>query len=432
MGNRYYALYKIASCVAHPFLPRYLRRRALQGKEDLVRVGERFGKANLLRPNAPLVWIHAASMGESQSVLPLIKAWLEAYPTLQILLTTVTLTSARFVAPRLGERAFHQFAPMDTPQALSRFLKHWRPDMAVFVDSELWPNSLIQMKAHGTPIMLLNGRISARSAKRWKPALPLIRQMLECFTHIYAKSDEDALRLKTLGALDVRSFGNLKFSAPPLSVDNAMFDDLTLHISNRPIWLASSTHAGEEAIAAQIHAALRSDTKGLLTVIVPRHSSRGDAVRTLLEAEGLQVSQRSRGEAIVADTDIYLADTMGELGLFYRLCPIVFIGGSLVKHGGQNPLEPAHLGCAILYGSHMHNFSEACIALEQGDAAIEVLDAVSLQKELLALLKNPLQVRNLGKAALQVMHKHAKVGQHVMASLSLEFDAIVNAYAKST
>ncbi len=424
----YYILYHFLSLVAQPLLPIYLKRRAAAGKEEPLRMGERFGRTAVPRPQGPMLWIHAASMGESQSVLPLILAWLEAYPALRILLTTVTVTSARHIIRHLPERAMHQYAPLDTPFAVKRFLTHWRPDMACMVDSELWPNMLTALNKRQLPALLLNGRISERSARRWRYARPLMKRLLGCFTHLYAKSDEDALRFAEFGATHAVSFGNLKFSAPPLSADAETLASFRHLAGERPRWLAASTHPGEEAIVMKIHAALKEEAVGLLTVIVPRHSKRGDEVRAAAEAAGLKVAQRSRGEDIREDTDLYLADTMGELGLFYRLCPLTFVGGSLVPHGGQNPLEPARLGCAIVYGPHMHNFTEACEALEARNAARVVPDAETLQAEVLRLLRDVRARHELAEAAGKVMQANADVQQRLMAALAPDLDRVIASY----
>jgi 3-deoxy-D-manno-octulosonic-acid transferase len=413
----HYSLYRTATQLAHPFLPAYLRTRAKRGKEDAVRMGEKFGRTALPRPNAPLIWIHAASMGESASVLPLITAWLEAHPTLRILLTTVTTTSAQFVATRLPERALHQYFPLDTPPAIARFLKHWKPDMACFVDSELWPNMLLSLKKRSIPTVLINGRISDNSAKHWRRAKPLMRQMLQCFTHVCAKSDTDALRFGEFGAPNPISFGNLKFSSPPLPAHAESLTTMQTAVQGRSVWLAASTHTGEEESVYACHQRVKARFPNLLTLLVPRHSARGDEVRALAEAQGLQVAQRSRNESITPSTDIYLADTMGEMGLWYRLCPIVWVGGSFIPHGGQNPFEPARLHCAVLYGTHMHNFTEFTAALEAAGASMMVKDADALTHALIRLLTSPQECERLANAAFTVTEQNKQVLSHIISAL---------------
>jgi 3-deoxy-D-manno-octulosonic-acid transferase len=427
----HYTLYRTATALAHPLLPAYLKHRAKRGKEDPIRMGERFGRTSLPRTNAPLMWIHAASMGESASVLPLIDAWLEAHPRLRILLTTVTTTSAQFVATRLPERALHQFAPLDTPQAISRFLQHWQPNMACFVDSELWPNMLMALKKRDIPAVLINGRISERSVARWQHAKPLMRQMLACFTHVFAKSDADALRFGEFGANNPVSFGNVKFSSPPLPADAEMLSALQPLVEERPLWLAASTHAGEEALIIGCHQQVKKRFPTLLTLLVPRHSARGDEVRTLVEAAGLRVAQRSRNEAIRPDTDIYLADTMGEMGLWYRLCPIVWVGGSFIPHGGQNPFEPARLHCAVLYGTHMHNFTEFCTALEAAGASMVVKDGEALAHAVIRLLTTPQECDRLSSAAYHVTEQNKQVLSHILNALHADVSRLCTAQNSS-
>ncbi len=414
----YYHFYRIASYFIMPFLPFYLRWRVKQGKEEPLRMKERFGKASLPRPDTPLIWVHAASMGESQSVMPLVRRWAEAFPQVHILMTTVTVTSARHVVTRLPENAFHQFAPLDTPLAIRRFLKHWQPDMACFVDSELWPNMIVTIHAFGIPLALLNGRISDSSAQRWHKVRAFSEQLLQCFTHIFAKSDEDTRRFANLGAVNPVSFGNMKFSSPPLPSDSKLMGELIGEIGGRPVWLAASTHEGEEIMIGEIHSHLQEAFPGLLSIIVPRHNTRGDTIREALEMQELRVVQRSRKETIKAHTDVYIADTMGELGIFYRMASIVFIGGSLVPHGGQNPLEAARLDCAILYGAHMDNFREFCTELEQAGAAIPVRDQSHLRESLETLLRDQGKQDEMAQAALDVVERNKHVIDHIHEALS--------------
>ncbi|NET71220.1 MAG: 3-deoxy-D-manno-octulosonic acid transferase [Sphaerospermopsis sp. SIO1G2] len=405
----YYSLYRALSYLLALCLPLHLRWRAYKGKEERLRLAERMGHASVPRPSTPLIWVHAASMGESQSVLPLIKQWIRSYPEMRLLLTTVTVTSAKYVATKLPPHAFHQYAPLDTPQAVRRFLDHWQPDMVCFVDSELWPNLLMETHARDIPMILLNGRISVRSAARWHYVRPLCEALLTRFTHIFAKSDEDARRFTNLGAKHVKNIGNMKFSSPPLTYDSKQMHHLSALIGNRPVWLAASTHPDEERMIGEIHAELRQTFDELLTIIVPRHSQRGDEIRRMLEMQALSVAQRSRMEQLHDTTDIYVADTMGELGIFYRLASIACIGGSLVPHGGQNPFEAAHLDCAIVYGPHMDNFLEFCQELERASAALPVRDAAHLHDTIDALLRDHTQQEKMAAAAQHVVSQNQDV-----------------------
>ncbi len=380
------ALYRLATGLGAPLVGLWLGLRRAAGKEEPARQGERTGRADRARPPGELIWLHAASVGESVSALPLIERLLSARSDAHTLITTVTVTSARIMDERLPERAFHQYAPVDTPGAVRRFLDHWAPDRAIWIESELWPNMIAMSRARGIPLALVNARLSSRSHRRWRRAPRLISGVLGAFDLVLAQSADAASRLRDLGARNAEAVGNLKHDAPPLATDPAALAKLAAAVGSRRLWLAASTHEGEEAAAAAAHRQLAARYPDLLTVIAPRHPPRGAAIATAHRAEGFRLAQRSAGEAVEPDTEIYLADTLGELGLLYRLSPIVFVGGSLTPHGGQNPLEPARLGCAVLHGPHMENFAEAAARLREADGAIVLTRAEALGDALGRLL----------------------------------------------
>ena len=389
-------------------LPFWLRARARHGKEDLSRLPERFGHASQPRPSGPLLWVHAASVGESQTVGPLLERLLGAYPTLNILITTGTVTSAQLLARKQPPRVLHQYVPLDIPVAVDRFLTHWQPDLVLWVESEFWPN-LLQATQQDCPIILLNGRVSARSAARWQRFPQSSRLLMQCFSLWLAASAADAERLQAMGAQEVVTTGNLKFSAPPLACDMAQLEQLQVMIGDRPVWLAASTHAGEEAMIAQAHCRIREHYPDLLTIIVPRHAARGSAIATELQQTGLTVARRSLNEVISDKTAIYIADTMGELGIFYRAAPISFIGGSLVSHGGQNPFEAARLGSAVVYGPFMRNFTDFCQLLEASQAAVPIQDVLQLAQQVIRLLSHPEARQAQSAAATAALAKQANV-----------------------
>lgn len=380
------SLYRLISYPLTPFLRFYLNHRLRRGKEHPSRIAERWGHASLLRPEGTLVWLHAASVGESQSALPLIRALLEKHPALHLLLTTGTISSAEFIAPLLPERAFHQFVPVDTWPAACRFLSHWQPDAALWVESELWPNLLSATRQHGAKLVLVNARMSEKSFHNWQRFPRSIAKLLSFFDAILAQAPQDAARLIALGAPNVQMRGNLKQDAGDLPFDAAELQRLTATLGDRPIWLAASTHAGEETLVSEAHKQLLAHFPHLLTIIVPRHPPRGRKIQEELEAAGHRVSLRSRQDVITPQTAIYLADTIGELGIFYRLAPIVFMGGSLVPHGGQNPLEAARLDCALLAGDNTHNFEDIYNHLVAQNALIRILDSTTLAKSVEKLL----------------------------------------------
>ncbi|MEJ2121580.1 MAG: 3-deoxy-D-manno-octulosonic acid transferase, partial [Alphaproteobacteria bacterium] len=371
-------LYAAAAWVLGPSVRVVLMLRRARGKEDAARLPERLGTAGLPRPEGPLIWLHGASVGEALSALPLIDRLLAGDATRSVLVTTGTVTSARLMAERLPDRAFHQFAPVDLPAAVERFLDHWRPDLALWLESELWPNAVRAAAKRKVPMVLVNARLSARSYRRWRAVPGFARSLLGAFELCLAQSPADADRFAALGATRAESVGNLKYASPPLPADAAALTALNTMIGARPVWLAASTHPGEETIVAEAHRKLRARHPTLLTIIAPRHPGRGAAIATELASADLKVARRSTNEPITAETEIYLADTLGELGLFYRLAPIAFVGGSLVSHGGQNLLEPAQLGCAILHGPAVFNFEAIAGAMKDAGASERVFDAGSL------------------------------------------------------
>lgn len=353
------AIYRsLTRCLA-PVVPLLLDRRTARGKEDPARRDERLGIAARPRPKGKLVWLHAASVGESLSVLPLVDQLLAAGPDLHVLVTTGTVTSAKLMADRLPERAIHQYVPLDHPTYCGRFLDHWSPDLAVWIESEFWPNLIFETDRRAIPLALVNARITERSFRNWRRAPGFICDLLSRFRLLMAQDGASAARLRLLGAGDVAEPGNLKHDAAALACEPAALEQLRLEIGPRPLWLASSTHEGEERIAAEVHLALVTRFPDLLTIIVPRHPVRGDKIASELRALGLTVAQRKAGEPVTSTTAIYLADTLGEMGLFYTLCDIAFIGGTLDNRtGGHNPYEAARLGCALIAGPCDFNFAE--------------------------------------------------------------------------
>jgi len=405
-------LYRVASELGAPLWTLHLRHRVWRGKEERARLGERFGRASRVRPEGPLLWIHAASVGEALLVLPLIDSLLDERPAWHVLITTGTVTSAKLMAERLPPRAFHQFAPIDQAGAWRRFFAHWRPTLGCLVESELWPHLILEAERFDLPLALINGRLSARSAARWHWAETSARRLFGSLTLCLAQSQADADRFAGLGIEDVRNLGNLKNATPPLPADPGVLAELENAIGDRPVWLAASTHPGEEREILRAHSQLRARHPDLLTVIVPRHPERGERLAGDIRQQGETVTQRSLGEGPVAASGLYLADTLGELGLFYRLARLVFVGGSLVPHGGQNALEAARLGCPPLFGPHTGNFEEMTQHLLDRGAARRVQDASDLAATVDALLadtreRNDMATRGIeaGKAGVAVLDR---------------------------
>jgi len=410
-------VYRAVTSLGGPLVRLYLNRRLARGKEDRERFGERLGRPGRERPAGPLVWVHGASVGESLSLLPLLERLRRDLPDVALLVTTGTVTSARLMADRLPEGAFHQYVPVDRRAWVRRFLDHWRPDLVLWAESEFWPNLLSETAALGVPMVLLNGRISDRSLAMWRRHPALIRGLLAGFALCLGQSPRDAERLRDLGAPAVDCLGNLKQAAAPLPADETELAALRDQLGRRPCWLAASTHAGEEALAGRVHRRLAEDHPGLLSMIVPRHPDRGDAITGELRRDGFAVAQRSAGERPAPEHAILLADTLGELGLFYRLSEIVFMGKSMLAEGGQNPLEPAQLDCAILCGPHMGNFADTVAGLEQALAGQGVADEAALVSAVSALLADPGERERRAVAARQFATARGGVLDDVMAAL---------------
>ncbi|MBU6418426.1 MAG: 3-deoxy-D-manno-octulosonic acid transferase [Proteobacteria bacterium] len=384
------SVYAGATRLAAPVLRRMLLRRVARGKEIEARLPEREGIASLPRPPGRLIWVHAASVGETVSALPVIRL-LAAAGT--VLLTTGTVTSARLAAERLPENAVHQFVPLDVPGWVARFLDHWRPDAAVFLESEIWPNLLTACDARGIRRFLINGRISAASTANWRRAPATARKLLGGFIAIHAQSAGDAANFRALGVANVLEWGNLKFHAAPLPCDEAALAALRAALPG-PVWLAASTHPGEEELVFAAHRALLAEFPALVTLLVPRHPERGAEVAAICSA----APRRALGQ-MPAPGQVYVADTLGELGLFFRLSPFAFVGNSLAGFGGHNIVEPAILGRPVICGPHLENFEESAARLRAAEALREVADAPSLAAAVQGWLADPHAAQAAGTRA---------------------------------
>ena len=350
--------YRAAVGLLGPVADYTLKQRLKKGKEDPDRISERRGVAGLPRPEGPLIWIHGASVGESLSVLPLVERLSEISPAYRFLVTSGTVTSARLMGARLPACAIHQFAPLDHPAYVRRFLDHWRPDACIFVESELWPNLIQLTEERGVPMALVNGRVSPKSYENWKHRPAAIRDLLSSFRVILGQDQANQDRLMDLSGRDVAMLGNLKLAAAPLPAEADELQRMKGMIGARPVWLAASTHPGEEEVVLEAHRRVREAFPGLLTIIAPRHPERGEEISNMIRQADLVTARRSRSDRITEEVEVYLADTLGELGIFYRLTDIAFVGGSIAMIGGHNPLEPARLRTSILYGPHIFNFAE--------------------------------------------------------------------------
>ena len=410
------ALWAGLTRVSAPALRIMLRRRVTRGKEIAERLPEREAIDPTARPAGRLIWIHAASLGETISILPVLAILAEAPGSL--LLTTGTVTSQKLLAKRLPDmgldgRVIHRFVPLDVPSWAARFLDHWKPDAVGFVESEIWPNILAAAARRRIPLMLVNARLSPRSHGRWKRAARTVRQILGFFSLIHPQSVGDGERFASLARTPVLPAGNLKLAAPPLPVDNALLSQLSSTIGG-PVWVAASLHPGEDAMILEVHERLSMTHPGLLTIIVPRHPERGAEMAAL--AQG--APRRSLGEGPPPHGGVWIADTVGELGLIYRLAPLAFLGGSLIRHGGQNPAEPARLGRAVAVGPYTTNFTDTVALLEAGGALIRVADAQTLGDWLDARLRDPWGTTAMGEKGTRLLQGYANLPVEIAGHLS--------------
>jgi len=403
----------LGACL-RPLVPPYLSWRAAKGKEEFRRSKERLGHASAARPAGALIWLHAASVGETMALLPLIERILAA--RIDILLTTGTVTSARLAAERFGDRLIHQYVPLDIGGAVRRFLDYWKPDLALVCESEIWPMRIKELSRRRIPQIILNARLSDKSFDSWMKRKYFAREIFSCFTDVICQTEEDADRYRALGAARVSVSGNLKADVV-LPANRAELAKYRKAIAGRPCWAAISTHEGEERTAADVHKILRRKYPNLLTIIVPRHPERVPAIAEKLAAENYKCVRRSLGELPDADTDILLGDTIGEMGLYLRLAEIVFVGKSLASGGGHNPLEPAMIGAAILTGKRVENFRGTYQALMKSGAARFVEDSTMLAGWVLHLLEHP----DMRK---KMIMSGKRTAQHLSGALAKTFNIL--------
>ena len=394
---------------------RKLKARLKAGKEDLSRINERRGQSPNIRPEGEVIWFHAASVGESIALLGLIENIVEERPLTNILITTGTTASANLINTRLPKKTIHQYVPLDVGEFVRNFLDHWRPNLAVFTESELWPCLITTTHAREVPLILINARISKKSFSKWKWLKGLVSSILSKFDIILCQDENTAKFIRKLSKskIDPKVVGSLKESAPPLPFSEEDRSVISNQIGSRPIWLAASTHEREELMMAEAHEYARRFSRRLLLIIVPRHPNRGKKICSDLRNLGWQVSLRSGGEKINNYTEIYIADTFGEMGLWYRISSISFLGGSMTEVGGHNPFEPATLGSAILHGPHVWSAAEAYEELGKVKASLQVKNPEELSQAIVDLL-NPDTNASMAKSAWDLSSKEAEASSQAL------------------
>ncbi|WP_420584463.1 3-deoxy-D-manno-octulosonic acid transferase [Ruegeria sp.] len=414
-----YRLYCGLTAIAGPLVWREVRKKLQAADVPEIRQQERLGHASLPRPNGQLIWFHAASVGETLSVISLIKRLGERLPTAEFLITSGTPTSAALIEKRMPPRARHQYPPLDSAGPVKRFFDHWRPDAGIFVESEIWPRLIVEGATRGIPLALLNARLSDKSVEGWKKRPKTARFILDHFRLFLTQNDKTARNLIAIGAQPdrVQPGTNLKAMSDPLPVDQATLSDIHAQINGRPVWIASSTHAGEEETVLAAHAELLKRWPDLLLLLIPRHPERRSEVASLIKQAGQTVAIRSAKDQISAQTQVYMADTLGETGTWYALCPIVFLGGSLKEIGGHNPFEPAQAGAAVITGPGYFNFAETFAPLIETGGAQQIQSAHELAKTVSTWLSDQTALEAARSAAKSCVNTQASALDTIVETL---------------
>ncbi len=359
-----YFWYRFFTYLFYPFAPIYLYFRKIRKKEDSISYREKLSKIEISREEGFLIWFHVASVGEAMSILPLIESCMEEKKINKILLTSITLSSGKILKKRFNQNAkvIHQFLPLDISVWTSKFLEHWKPNLSIFIDSEIWPNLISQISEKKIPLLLINARITKKSFKRWKLIISFAKKIFEKFDLCIVSNKESENFLKILGAKNIKNYGNLKFSNIKNDLNKKLDSDFFNKIKNRKIWCAASTHPTEEILCARSHLKIKESYNNILTIIIPRHIDRIEKIRKELSNLNLKIVLYSKLDQIDINTDILLIDTYGEASIFYNISKYVFVGKSTIKSlimdSGQNPIEPARLGCKIFHGPNVSNFVE--------------------------------------------------------------------------
>jgi len=417
-----YFLYKLLTYLFYPFASTYLRIRKLKNKEDKVRYIEKLSKINIKRNEGFLIWFHVASVGEAMSILPLIENCIENEKISTILITSITLSSGKILEKRYknNTKIIHQFLPLDVPIFTKKFLNYWRPNLSIFVDSEIWPNLIYKIKEKNIPLLLVNGRITNKSFIKWNLINRYAKKIFGKFDLCIASNKETENHLKILGARNIKNYGNLKFSSSKINFNNKLSSPLLENIQSRKVWCASSTHDSEEVFCAKVHLNMKKKYKNILTIIIPRHINRVKIIEQNLKKLDLKIASYNNLNKFNENTDILLVDAFGETTKFFKILKCVFLGGSLIKHGGQNPIEPARMGCKVYHGPYIKNFSEIYSYLRDLGVAHEVNNINSLSQHLIKEFSIN-QENNV-----DVMSKIDSHGSNILDNIMKEIKSYIN------
>ena len=413
-------LYKFFTYLFYPFAPIYLLIRKLRNKEDSNRYKERLSKINTPRSGGILIWFHVASVGEAMSILPLIENFIQDQKINKILITSITLSSGKILEKRFSQnpKVIHQFLPLDVPILTNKFLDHWKPNLSIFIDSEVWPNLIFDISKRKIPLLLINGRITKKSFLRWKLVVNFAKKIFEKFDLCLTSNEESEGFLKILGAKNIKNYGNLKFSKINTDLNNKLDSDFLNKIKNRKIWCGASTHPTEEILCAKSHLKIKKKYNNILTIIIPRHIDRVKTIYEELSKLNIKIVLSSNLSQIDTKTDVLLVDSYGESLKFYNISKYVFLGKSLAtslrKDSGQNPIEPARLGCKIFHGPYVSNFVEIYKYLNKLGVTKEINSSDELSLSLVE------EFRDDKPKKLEISAKIENYGQNILNNVTME------------
>ena len=415
-----YFWYRFFTYLFYPFAPIYLYFRKIKKKEDSISYKEKLSRIETAREEGFLIWFHVASVGEAMSILPLIESCIEEKKIDKILLTSITLSSGNVLKKRFSQnvKVFHQFLPLDISVWTNKFLDHWKPNLSIFIDSEIWPNLISQISKKKIPLLLINARITKKSFDRWKLIIGFAKKIFEKFDLCIASNKESESFLKILGAKNIKNYGNLKFSKIKTELNNKLDSDFLIKIENRKIWCSASTHPTEEILCAKSHLKIKEKYKNILTIIIPRHIDRIKTIYEELSKLNLKIVLSSNLSQVDAKTDVILVDSYGESLKFYNISKYVFLGKSLAtslrKDSGQNPIEPARLGCKVFHGPYVSNFVEIYKYLNKLGVTKEINSSDELSSSLVE------EFRDDKPKKLEISAKIENYGQNILNNVTME------------
>ena len=407
-------IYRLLINLAILFSPIIIFIRLIKKKEDFKRFKEKFCFFSEKRKSGKLIWFHGASVGEVKSIVPLIEKLEKEKKINQILITSSTLSSSKIFKKFKFKKTVHQFFPIDSFANSKKFLDYWRPSLAIFIDSEIWPNMLLNLKEEKIHSILLNARMTKKSFNNWIYFRNFAQKIFQCFDITFPQNKETLRYLKVLNVKKIKFLGNIKFSENEIQLDNNINLKVRKFLKSKKYWCASSTHDNEEVICAKAHIKLKEKIKNLITIIVPRHTNRTPEITSNLRNLNLKVHCHSSNETIKKNTDIYIVDTYGETVSFFKICNVVFLGGSLINHGGQNPIEAARNGCKIIYGPNIRNFKEVYELLDKNKVSNKVRNEEQLARKVNILIKS-------NKISKKLENKINKLGKKILENVLSEF-----------